>query len=151
LHHYGQFIDNHLWAFSDVHLLMCSLGAKREDLTLKFLDTLRNYARNGSGTNCEVTREIAVPLCEAFDLADKGHFDQAVERLKPIRYDLYKIGGSAAQHDVFNLFFVNAAMMSSRKDHQRLARRLLAERKASKENAPMTDRLIARTLANHHD
>ncbi|KAK3741173.1 hypothetical protein QZH41_012619, partial [Actinostola sp. cb2023] len=151
LTHYAQCTDTHLWMFVDAHMIMCTLGAKREDLTLKLLKSLKEYAKNGSGTNCDVTREVGVALCEAFELADKGHFDQAVELLKPIRYDLYKLGGSNAQRDVFKLFFINAAMMSSRKDHRKLARRLLAERKASKENAPMTDRLVARAMANHVD
>lgn len=38
----------HLWylqAFNDSHMLMSTLGAKNEDLTMKLLDSLRKYVR----------------------------------------------------------------------------------------------------------
>ncbi|XP_031563231.1 tetratricopeptide repeat protein 38-like [Actinia tenebrosa] len=151
MNYWQPHIEDQIWIFQDVHMMMCTLGAKRQDLTLKLLESLRNYVRDGTGTNCEVTREVGVPLCEAFELADKGHFDQAVELLKPIRYNIVKLGGSNAQRDVFNIFLINTAIMSPRQDHQRFARRLLSERKALKENSPLTERLVAKAMANHLD
>ena len=35
----------YLQAFSDTHMLMSTLGAKNEDLTMKLLDSLRKYVR----------------------------------------------------------------------------------------------------------
>ena len=32
-------------AFNDVHMLMCSLGAKKEDATLNLMMSLRDYVR----------------------------------------------------------------------------------------------------------
>ena len=40
--------SQHLWylqAFNDSHMLMSTLGAKNEDLTMKLLDSLRKYVR----------------------------------------------------------------------------------------------------------
>ncbi|XP_015747661.1 PREDICTED: tetratricopeptide repeat protein 38-like [Acropora digitifera] len=79
----------------------------------------------------------------------QGKFDNAVEILKPARYKVVTIGGSNAQRDVFNLFLIHAALNSPKKQHHQLARSLLTERKAKKNNAPMTDRLMAQALALH--
>lgn len=51
LRHVVAIEDNtsqHLWylqAFNDSHMLMSTLGAKNEDLTMKLLDSLRKYVR----------------------------------------------------------------------------------------------------------
>ncbi|PFX14869.1 Tetratricopeptide repeat protein 38 [Stylophora pistillata] len=114
--------DDHILVFNAVHMLMCTLGAKKEDATLNLLMSLRDYVRNGSGTNCEVSREVGLALCEAFEQADKGNFDRAVDILNPLRYDVVDIGASNAQQDIFNLFLIHAALHSSLKEHHHLAR-----------------------------
>ncbi|EDO49617.1 predicted protein [Nematostella vectensis] len=142
-------VDDHNMIFNDAHMLMCTLGAKDEEMTLKLMKSLQEYVSEGSSHNCTLSREVGVTLCEALVLADKGDFPGAVELLKPIRYRLIAIGGSHAQRDVFNLLLIHAALQSSRNEHKLLARSLLAERKALKENAPMTDRLMARAKAQY--
>ncbi|XP_078383776.1 tetratricopeptide repeat protein 38-like [Oculina patagonica] len=139
--------DDHFLAFTDSHMLMSTLGAKNEDLTMKLLDSLRKYVRDGSGPNCEISRDVGLAVCEAFVEADKGNFDKAVEILKPLRYKVELLGGSRAQRDVYELFLINAAMQSQRKEDHQFVRCLIAERKAKKDTAPMTDRLMAKALA----
>ncbi|XP_022807218.1 tetratricopeptide repeat protein 38-like [Stylophora pistillata] len=146
--------DDHILVFNAVHMLMCTLGAKKEDATLNLLMSLRDYVRNGSGTNCEVSREVGLALCEAFEQADKGNFDRAVDILNPLRYDVVDIGASNAQvrvfycnslslisatcgnlslvfpltqQDIFNLFLIHAALHSSLKEHHHLASNTWAE------------------------
>ncbi|CAH3141306.1 unnamed protein product [Pocillopora meandrina] len=139
--------DEHFLAFNDSHMLMTTLGAKNEALTMKLLDSLRKYVRNGSGPNCEISREVGLPICEAFVEADKGNFDKAVTILKPLRYKVDLVGSSRAQRDVYELFLINASMHSQRREDHQFARCLIAERKAKKNKAPLTDRLMAQALA----
>lgn len=40
-----------LQAFNDSHMLMSTLGAKNEDLTMKLLDSLRKYVRYATGSS----------------------------------------------------------------------------------------------------
>lgn len=148
-HLWESHTDDHILAFNDVHMLMCTLGAKNQDATLKLMTSLRDYVSDGSGTNCDVTREVGMTLCESLVQADRGIFGNAVEILKPLRYKILKIGGSNAQRDVFNLFLIYACLNSPREQHHKLVRSLLTERKAMKENAPMTDRLMGKALALH--
>ncbi|XP_022806055.1 tetratricopeptide repeat protein 38-like [Stylophora pistillata] len=128
-------------------MLMSTLGAENEELTMKLLDSLRKYVRDGSGYSCEVSRTVGLAICEAFVEADKGNFDKAVAILKPLRYKVDVIGGSGAQRDVYELFLINAAMHSQRKEDHQFARCLIAEKKAKKDNAPLTDRLMAQVLS----
>ncbi|PFX12309.1 Kinesin light chain [Stylophora pistillata] len=79
-------------------MLMCTLGTEKEDATLTLMMSLRDFVRDGSGTNSEVSREVGLTLWEAFEEADKGNFDRAVDILKPLRYDVANIGGSNAQN-----------------------------------------------------
>lgn len=143
--------DDHFLAFNDSHMLMSTLGAKNEDLTMKLLDSLRKYVRDGSGANCEISRTVGLAICEAFVEADKGNFDKAVALLKPLRYKVDLMGGSRAQRDVYELFLINAAMHSKRKEDQQFARCIIAEKKAKKIKAPMADRLMAQALALQMD
>ncbi|EDO30169.1 predicted protein, partial [Nematostella vectensis] len=93
--------DDHILMFNDAHMLMCTLGAKNEGMTLKLMESLRNFVRDGKGHNREVSRDVGVAICEAFEMADKGDFAGAVELLKPVRYRIVNIGGSNAQVGLF--------------------------------------------------
>jgi hypothetical protein len=130
---------------------MSCLGAKQKDTTQKMMDSLKQYIQNGKGTNHDITKAVGETIMEAFVAYDGGDYARTVDLLAPVRYSVLKIGGSNAQRDLFNLFLINAAIKSSCKEHHKLARSLLVERKALKENAPMTDRLVARAMALHSD
>ncbi|XP_071101465.1 tetratricopeptide repeat protein 38-like [Haliotis cracherodii] len=144
-------IDDHILAFNDVHMLLACLGAKKSDAVKQLMDSLKQFVKNNRGHNQAVTEEVGETLCEAFVAYNNGDYAKAVDLLKPIRYKIINIGGSHAQRDIFNLFLIQAAIKSPSADHHKFARSLLMERKALKENAPMTDRLIAKAMAVHAD
>ena len=102
-------------------------------------------------TNQRTTREVGAPLCKALIAYDEEDFAKATNILYPLRYKVLSIGRSNAQRDVFNLFLIQAAMKSPKREHVRLSQRLIAERKALKENSPLTDRLMAKVVACHVD
>lgn len=145
-------VDDHILAFNDAHFLMASLGAGDKSAADKLLTSLKEFATGtGKGNNQKISKEVGVPLCEALVAYDAGDFAKAVSLVQPIRYKIITIGGSHAQRDVFNQFLIHAALQSPQKDHNRLARILLTERKALKSNSPLTDRLISRAMAVHAD
>ncbi|XP_067666237.1 tetratricopeptide repeat protein 38-like isoform X2 [Haliotis asinina] len=144
-------VDDHILAFNDVHILMACLASKQPDAAKQMMESIKQFVQNGRGTNQVVTEEVGLTLCEAFVAYKDDDFAKAVDLLKPIRYNIIKIGGSHAQRDIFNLFLIQAAIKSPSTEHHKLARSLLMERKALKENAPMTDRLIAKAMAVHAD
>ncbi|CAL8292402.1 unnamed protein product [Boreogadus saida] len=142
--------DDHVTVFNDVHFLMASLGAKEGDASQRLLDGLRDLAQNpGDSYHHQLSMKLGVPMCQAMVEYDQGNYSRAVELLQPIRYRLNEIGGSDAQRDVFNLLLIQAAMKSSDKHHNKLARCLLMERDAQRDNSPLTTRLIQRSHALH--
>ncbi|CAH1232052.1 tetratricopeptide repeat protein 38-like [Branchiostoma lanceolatum] len=136
------FLDERITVFRDLHVLLSCLGAKQQDSTKEMMDSLRNFVSE-EGSQSVVAREVGVPICEALVAYDEGDYARAVDLMAPVRYRVGSIGGSLAQLDVFHLCLINAAIRSPKKQHQNLARALLVERKALKDNSPMTDRLMA--------
>jgi hypothetical protein len=135
--------DEHILAFVDCHFLIGlaagGLGAEARAM----LDSLRTYAKSGKGTNAEVTARVGLPLCEGLLAHRDGAYGRAVDRLLPLRYDVYRIGGSHAQRDLVAMILIDATIKAGRHP---LARALLAERTAFKPKDPWTWRTFASVL-----
>jgi hypothetical protein len=97
-----------------------------------------------------VNRKLGVNLYHAICYFDSGEYAQVVELLNPIKYDLYKIGGSNAQRDMFHQMLTQAALRSSFHTHNRLGLALVNERLGMKPDSKLTRRLAERFAAVHH-
>uniref|UniRef100_A0A0B7A801 Tetratricopeptide repeat protein 38 n=1 Tax=Arion vulgaris TaxID=1028688 RepID=A0A0B7A801_9EUPU len=139
-------LNDHILAFNDIHFLMACLGANRKQAVTDMMKSIQDYISEGHGTNKEVTAEVGDALLKAFLAYNDGEFSTAVEYVNPIRYKVNMIGGSHAQRDLVNLFLIQAAIKSHKKEHHRLARALVNERKLWKPTSPMTDRLVVKAL-----
>ncbi|XP_069107013.1 tetratricopeptide repeat protein 38-like [Argopecten irradians] len=144
----GSF-KNHSNLYIDPHLLMTCLGAKDKEATTTFMNTFRESVRNGHGHSKGISERIILPVCEAMKAHDEGEYGKAVDITYPLRHEFVKMGGSNAQRDVFDLLLIDSALKSDRKEHKNIGRHLLVERKAFKENSPMTDRLMEKLLVSH--
>jgi hypothetical protein len=60
-------------------------------------------------------------ICEAIAAYKNDDFAGCFERVFPIRYDIYKIGGSNAQRDVFTQLMLHAGFQSESSEHKRNA------------------------------
>ncbi|BFZ11068.1 hypothetical protein BsWGS_14107 [Bradybaena similaris] len=149
---YGVYKDHlydHVLAFNDLHILMSCLGANQKSAVAEMMTSIEEYISQGQGTNKDVTAEVGETLFKAFVAYNDGDFASAVDFVNPIRYKVHKIGGSHAQRDLVSLFLIQAAIKSHKKEHHRLARALLNERRLWKVKSPMTDRLIAKAIEIH--
>eukprot|EP00106_Octopus_bimaculoides_P002224 XP_014769666.1 PREDICTED: tetratricopeptide repeat protein 38-like [Octopus bimaculoides] len=140
---------DHILSFNDAHSMMSCLGAGQEEFSDKLLESLQDFIEYGVGDNRSISEHVGYKLCKALKDYQEEEFAAVVDNLMPVRYDIYTIGGSNAQRDVFNLMLISAAMKSPSNEHKNLARSLINERKSLKENAPMTDRLMAKWLSLH--
>jgi hypothetical protein len=74
-------------------------------------------------------RTVGVPVVEGLAAFHSGAYDQAVELLLPVRFDLWRIGGSHAQRDVVDWTLTEAAVGAGQRDvalslaHERLGTR----------------------------
>ncbi|HAA92539.1 MAG TPA: tetratricopeptide repeat-containing protein [Rhodospirillaceae bacterium] len=119
----SQKTGDRIFAFHDAHYLMalCHDGKAKE------ADTMIQAVGEDMvpGIEGAVYEALGAPLCRAIKAYAVGDFGVAVDLLYPVRRELYRIGGSHAQRDLFARLLISAGLKAGR---FRLVRALLAER-----------------------
>ena len=134
--HWAAHLHDHVLAFNDLHLAFAVAGDP--ELAAMFRESLEAYAREGEGDAAAVMTSVGRPLIEAMLDFAQAEYAEAIEHILPLRYDVWRIGGSHAQRDVVDLTLIAAA---ERAGESRLARALLAERAALRDTARWRARL----------
>jgi tetratricopeptide (TPR) repeat protein len=124
--------EDHVLVFNDLHIAMAAARASRRDGLELLLRSLDAYARDGSGDNCAITRDVGRRVIDGFVAFAEGDFRRTLDLILPIRYKVIRIGGSHAQRDLVTQTLIAAA---ERSGNWRLARALLAERLAIRPTA----------------
>ena len=111
--------------FIDLHTAMAELRSGQETLAERRLGWMRETASSDAeGASCY--REVGIPLVEGLMAFHRGAYDQAVALLQPVRFDLWRIGGSHAQRDIVDWTLTEAAVRGGLRDvalslaHERL-------------------------------
>ncbi|KHJ77731.1 hypothetical protein OESDEN_22649 [Oesophagostomum dentatum] len=73
----------------------------------------------------------------------------AAEKMLPVRHEIYRIGGSNAQRDVFAQTLIQACIMSTEPEHFSQTDMLLEERSALNKNSSVGERLAAKFRKYH--
>jgi tetratricopeptide (TPR) repeat protein len=118
-----QKAQDRVFAFHDAHYLMAlSYAGKATEAN----DMLQAMAEDFvPGIEGAIYEALGGPLCNAIMAYALGDYDVAVDGLYPIRRELYRIGGSHAQRDLFARLLISAGLKAGR---FALVRALLAER-----------------------
>jgi len=120
--------DGRTLAFADLHAIMADLGAGRETSAEHRLAAMRATAASDAEA-APTYAQAAIPIAQGLIAFQRGAHAQAVDRLLPIRFDLWRIGGSHAQRDVVTWTLTEAAIRAGLRDvalalaHERLALR----------------------------
>ncbi|HVJ41204.1 MAG TPA: tetratricopeptide repeat protein [Dongiaceae bacterium] len=133
-------LDEHVLLFNDLHIALVAAGVGDKATLAQQSKSLAGYIQHKTGTNRDISAQLAQPLQQAIAAFAEGAHDRVVDLLLPIRYDIRRIGGSHAQRDLFTQTLIAAAIGSGR---IKLARALLAERLALKPNSRSAQRLAA--------
>ncbi|RVT97035.1 tetratricopeptide repeat protein [Rhodovarius crocodyli] len=135
-------IGDTLSGFTLPHWMMALTATGRDDAAGRMLDALREAAR-GNGPQAAILRDAALPVCEAISLHARGDAAAAVKRMLPALGTMHVLGGSHAQQDVLEQFFLVAA----RDADDQAAMRTLLERVASRHPVPPARRAGYRDAA----
>lgn len=74
--------------------------------------------QNGNlSDQAKVIEGLGQTICEAITNFNREEFEKCFDLLYPIRNDIYKIGGSNAQRDVFTQILIHAGLRSPNKSH----------------------------------
>ncbi len=118
-------IGDTLSAFTLPHWMMALVATGRLDAAARLLETMRGNAPG-------VLRDAALPVCDAILRHARGDAAGAVAVMRPALGGMYQLGGSHAQQDVLEQFFLVAA----RDAGDESAQRLLLERVAGRHPVP---------------
>ena len=135
--------NGRLYVFCDIHAAMAELRAGQKDALDQRLAAMRATAADQSEV-APLYRDVGLPLVAALAAFHAGAYREAVERMLPVRFELWKMGGSHAQRDVIDFTLTEAATRAGMRDiavalaHERLGtrpesapnRRFLAEAQA---------------------
>jgi hypothetical protein len=104
------------------------LRSGQEFLAERRLRWMRETA-SSEAESASCYREVGIPLVEGLMAFHRGAYDQAVALLQPVRFDLWRIGGSHAQRDIVDWTLTEAAVRGGMRDvalslaHERLGTR----------------------------
>src|SRR5262249_15601111 len=112
-------IGDCLSAFTLPHWMLALAATGRDDSAARMLEAMRAFANNGT-TVARNVREIALPICTAVLAHRRGDSARAVTLMRPVLGEMYRLGGSHAQQDVLEQFFLDAAVKAESADDVRL-------------------------------
>ncbi|WAR15892.1 TTC38-like protein [Mya arenaria] len=90
-------MDDHVLTFNDNHILLACLGANNQAAVEQMMTSIQDWVASSTGDQSNITKEIGLVICRAFVAYRAGDCAQAVELMYPVRYLIWKIGGSHAQ------------------------------------------------------
>jgi tetratricopeptide (TPR) repeat protein len=120
--------DGKCLVFGDIHAAMAELRSGQEARVERRLKAMQETAASGVEA-AGLYRTVGIPVVEGLTAFHRGAYDQAVEWLLPVGFDLWQIGGSHAQRDVVNWTLIEAAVRAGQRDvalslaHERLGTR----------------------------
>ena len=122
-------IGDCLSAFTLPHWLMALTATGRTAAAQRMIEAIRAFA-NGRGTVSRIVRDYALPIAEAQLAYAGGRYSDAVALMRPAIGGMYRLGGSHAQQDVLEQFFVDAALKAGSTADVRLAVERVAGQRA---------------------
>ncbi|MCP5152197.1 MAG: hypothetical protein H6982_15680 [Chromatiales bacterium] len=94
-------IDNHPSPFTSAHAAMILAAAGRMQEADRLVESLATFAAEDQGSLGPRVRVAAWPAARAAVAHRRGDHECVVASLMPARHDLWRMGGSHAQRDVF--------------------------------------------------
>src|SRR3954451_21154801 len=112
-------VGDSLSACTVPHWMMALAATGRDEAAHRMLDAMRAFGA-GEGTVAQIVRDVASPVCEAVLAHRKGRYSRALDLMRPVLGEMYRLGGSHAQQDVLFQLFADAAMKADCADDVRL-------------------------------
>lgn len=121
-------LHDHVLLFNDLHMYFILDDYVDPEYRNDFHRTLKETLEESDSNNAQVYRQIGKSLFQALDKFKEKQYAEVVNLIYPIRHEIYRIGGSNAQRDLFVLLLIHSAVYSTDPEHHKLAKRLLNER-----------------------
>ncbi len=96
-------IIDHAFAVAGAHLAMTLVSAGGEKKLGRFLESQHAYIEGENNTNSEIIETIGRDLCLGLIAYRRAEYDKAASLMAPVKDQIYRIGGSNAQRNLFQL------------------------------------------------
>lgn len=135
--------EEHLLTFVDLHYAL-ALAATGDGKVHEMREFMAAYEGPEDESNLPIMKALGVPLMDALIAYREGRFGETTAAMIPVRYEMWQMGGSHAQRDLFDLILIDAAKKAG---NGALHRALLAERQAALPGDHWTERAFAEAAA----
>jgi tetratricopeptide (TPR) repeat protein len=98
-------------AFTLPHWMMALAATERHAAAEAMLSAMRDFAR-GARPIARLVAAVALPVTEAVRANLQGRHAAAVELMRPVIGEMYRLGGSHAQQDVLEQVFLDSALQA---------------------------------------
>lgn len=112
-------IGDCLSTFTLPHWMMALAATGRFGAADAMLRKMREVGR-GKGTVAPIVGRVAVPVCEAVLAHRRGENQAALDAMRPVLSEMYRLGGSHAQQDVLKQMFIECAVRADSSKDVRL-------------------------------
>jgi len=102
-------------AFTDIHAAMAELRSGEEAKVEQRLAWMRRTAEEDT-ERAACYRDVGIPVVEGLFAFHRGDHVQTVAALLPVRYEIWRIGGSRAQRDIVDWTLTEAALRADLRD-----------------------------------
>ncbi len=109
-------IGNHASPFTSAHCVLALAAAGRFAEAAETLRLMRAFAAEDRGALGPRFALAAIPAAEAAVAHRSGDLQGVIEALAPARRNLWQMGGSHAQRDLFHQLYADAALRLGRRD-----------------------------------
>lgn len=101
-------LHDHALPFQDLHYVYAFAKAERRDLTQAMLQAMQTHAKTLPQTQQLAWLGVALPAAKGLSAHANGHWQEAIAYLKPVLPQLWAIGGSHAQRNLFDQIYRDA-------------------------------------------
>jgi hypothetical protein len=115
------------------HLMMALAATGRAAAAARFLEALKERAREAAPWIRPTLSGAIIPACEAVLAHRRGEYARVVERLAPQQAEIRRLGGSNAQRDLFFQMLADAAVQAGRRE---VAREIITRQKEERASPP---------------
>jgi tetratricopeptide (TPR) repeat protein len=127
-------IHEHALPFQDLHYIYALSKAGHAQQVTEMLLSMQAYAKTADSSVQRAWNEVAVPAARGMAAHAQGKWERAIAELGPIMGRLHTIGGSHAQHDLFEQIYLDAWLRANQ-NHEAI--KLLEKRFASRRYIPL--------------
>lgn len=134
---YANDNEEGFYAFNDMHAMMAFAATGNDRAAEARIAAMRASLKQDS-TNAMMAATVGLPIAYSIQAFANQRYDEAVERLMPVRYKANIFGGSHAQRDIVHRTLIEASIRAGNKT---LAQALTNERLSLKPHCPFSVQL----------